>query len=155
MPMSPQHPELLPLRILIADPCPQSVASLATWLEYWGHEAKAVADGGTALDALQLFCPEVLLLELDSPRIDATALVMAVRADRVRRTLLIVAYSRDAYAPARLRVTLAGADHVLGKPTDPDDLFDILIERQSLLINGLRPNAGRKPCRGTGVLTLR
>jgi hypothetical protein len=43
--MSPQHPELLPLRILIADPCPQSVELLAARLKYWGHEAKAVADG--------------------------------------------------------------------------------------------------------------
>jgi DNA-binding response OmpR family regulator len=97
----------------------------------------------------------VLLLELDSPRVDATALVMTIRADRVLQTLLIVAYSRDPYAPSRLRVTVAGADHVLAKPTNSDELLEILIERQSILMNGLLPDTGRKPWCGTPVLALR
>src|SRR4029079_1186230 len=71
------------------------VACLAAQLEYWGHEVYAAADGGAALAALRVFRPDVLLLSLNLPGLDALSVVMTVRRERACQPLLIVALTAE------------------------------------------------------------
>jgi CheY-like chemotaxis protein len=151
MPHTTRH--LSPLRILIADSCPYYVESLATWLGYWGHEAKAVEESTAALDALHFFSPDLLMIDMESPGMAAIKVILTIRAEMPKRTLLIVAVTTDTYGPTRLRSIAAGADYVLSKPTDPDELLHILTRRQNHLTHGLAGQGNRKPWLGLQLLT--
>src|SRR5690349_3941520 len=122
------------LRVLIADTDCRSVAYLAQQLEYWGHEVHAAADGGAALAALRLYLPDVLLLGLDLPGLDALTVVRTVRRERARRSLVVVAFSADPLGPHRLTSVLKGVDHILCTPVDAYCLREILTRSQESLI---------------------
>lgn len=122
-----------PLRVLIADTDCPGVACLADRLKFWGHEAHAAADGGAALAALRLTLPDVLLLGLDLPGLDALTVLMTLRRERACPPILVVALTTEVLGPTRLTSVLAGADYILGKPIDPLRLRDILTRRQQFL----------------------
>jgi CheY-like chemotaxis protein len=116
-----------PLRVLIADDHVDSAETLSVLISMWGHESQAVFDGRSALNSVDTFQPDVLILDILMPNLDGFELAEALRRHNVAadRTALIAhsAYFDDDYRHKALEV---GIDHYLLKPVDPTYLRSLL-----------------------------
>ncbi len=95
-------------------------------LEREGYRVITAKDGVDALEALLETIPDVILSDIEMPRMDGFDLVRNIRADeRLRRIPVIMITSRlaDKHREYAMRI---GADHYLGKPYDEAELLGLL-----------------------------
>jgi CheY-like chemotaxis protein len=122
----PAEPTPRSLRVLIADDHQDSATSLVDLIKMWGHEAHAVFDGRAALRSIDIYHPDVLILDILMPNLDGFQLAEALREEQMAdRTALIAhsAYFDDDYRRKAIEV---GIDHYLLKPVEPMYLKSLL-----------------------------
>jgi EAL domain-containing protein (putative c-di-GMP-specific phosphodiesterase class I)/PleD family two-component response regulator len=118
-----------PLRILIVEDDPAQLLFTESILRNAGMQTLAVADALAALDQLEHFGPELILMGLhmsDCDGIDLTALIR--QRERFAETP-IVFLSGDHNADKRAEALRAGGDEFLTKPVHPHHLVAALGER--------------------------
>ena len=95
---------------------------LNTVLEELGHEAAAFDDGRQALDAYQANPSPLVILDLETSRLDGLELCRRIRAHQAgRATFILVVTTHD--DPGGLKAVLdAGADDYIAKPSSPKHL---------------------------------
>ena len=77
-----------------------------------------VHDGAAALEAVASLTPDVVLLDLDLPKIHGYEVASRVRRANHTSPLMLVALSGFGQEQHRKRTTQAGFDHHLVKPVD-------------------------------------
>ncbi len=92
-------------------------------LERAGHPVVATADGLEALEAVRRHRPDVLVSDVDMPRMNGLDLCRAVRADPALRHIPVVLVS-GSLLPGDPRAVAAGASATLLKPFLPAQLLD-------------------------------
>ncbi len=91
-----------------------------------GHEVHTVPDGAAGLEALESYHPDVVVLDLLTPRMHGYQVIQRMRrAHRTRRTPIIV-MSAKAYAADQRKALEVGADAFLSKPFMPEDLTSLV-----------------------------
>jgi DNA-binding response OmpR family regulator len=109
-------------RILIVDDEPNIVVSLEYLLKREGFETAVAADGEAALEQLERFAPDLVVLDVMLPRLNGFEVCRRIRADprlaRVR-VLMLTAKSRDTEVSKGLGV---GADAYVTKPFSTKEL---------------------------------
>ena len=91
-----------------------------------GYQVVLAKDGVDALEQLQDFPPDVMLVDIEMPRMDGFDLTRNVRNDeRYRHIPIIMITSRTAEKHRRHAADL-GVDAYLGKPYQEDELLDLL-----------------------------
>ena len=113
-------------RVLIVDDNVDAAESLALVLERMGHEVELAHDGRSALDAAQRRVPEIVLLDIDLPRIDGYGVVARLRGDARFRRLRVIALTGLGRERDRARTREAGFDEHIVKPVDPDRLRELV-----------------------------
>ncbi|MBX9605849.1 MAG: response regulator [Gammaproteobacteria bacterium] len=103
-------------RILVVDDNHDAADMLADLLRISGHETLAVYSAPEALERVQTFSPEVVLLDIGLPVIDGYEL--AGRLRRARGSLRIVAVTGYGQEADVRRARAAGFDEHLVKPVD-------------------------------------
>jgi signal transduction histidine kinase/ActR/RegA family two-component response regulator len=118
----------LSFRVLVVDDNVSSAQSLAMVLKLDGHEVQVTHEGEAALETVQRFRPEVVLMDIGLPGIDGYEVARRLRADAKLATgiILLVAVTGYAEDEARRRSREAGFDHHLVKPVDPDGVLALL-----------------------------
>jgi two-component system, OmpR family, alkaline phosphatase synthesis response regulator PhoP len=109
-------------RILIAEDEASIMASLDFLMRRCGFETRLACDGAEALDALEAFAPDLVILDMMLPRRSGLDVCRAIRARpqwRDIRVLLLTARSGAADVSRGLE---AGADDYLTKPFSTQDL---------------------------------
>jgi signal transduction histidine kinase len=114
------------LRVLVADDNDDAAATLAALLELMGHEVRHVNDGAAALQAMEGFDPQLLLLDIGMPGLNGYEVCRAVRAQEGGDGRTIVAVTGWGQPQDLQRSQEAGFDHHLVKPIDPDVLTPVL-----------------------------
>jgi CheY-like chemotaxis protein len=109
-------------RVLVVDDNADAARSLSMLLEMKGHEVQTCYDGPTALRAVEVFGPEVVLLDIGLPGMDGFEVARRLREQTVPRQPLLVALSGYGQAEDQRRSREAGFDHHLVKPADPEVL---------------------------------
>jgi len=66
-------------RILVVDDDPHSRDAVASILAEEGYEAQVAADGEEASGLLSTWCPDLIVTDLDMPRLDGRGLLRRVR----------------------------------------------------------------------------
>jgi chemosensory pili system protein ChpA (sensor histidine kinase/response regulator) len=95
-----------------------------------GYHVLTAKDGVDALEQLTEVIPDVMLLDIEMPRMDGFELTRNIRGDaRLKHIPIIMITSRTA-DKHRLHAQEIGVDHYLGKPYDEDTLLDCI--RQSI-----------------------
>jgi DNA-binding response OmpR family regulator len=110
-------------RILIADDDPNIVVSLEFLMKQKGYAVKAVSNGRDALDAIEGFAPDLVLLDVMMPLLSGYDLAQKVRANPAWSDIKIVMLSakgRDAEVDQGLA---AGADAYVTKPFATKELL--------------------------------
>jgi two-component system CheB/CheR fusion protein len=114
------------LRVLVVDDNADVADSLAMLLELSSHEVRAVYSGADALDALAVFRPDVVLLDIGLPTMTGYEVVRRIRGCEEGRRALVVAVTGYGQPEDRRLSLEAGFDHHLVKPVDLDALLALL-----------------------------
>jgi|SRR5579863_1053945 len=110
--------------ILIADDRPSSRELLRVILERAGYDVLEAEDGEAALQQIHLREPDLVLLDLQMPKLDGLAVLQAVRSDPRFGQLPIIALTASAMRGDRERILEAGFTGYLAKPAGPELLRD-------------------------------
>jgi len=91
-------------------------------LERAGHQVVTANDGAAALEAIRKHKPDVVVTDVDMPRMTGLDLCRAIRADAGLRHIPVVLAS-GSMLPGDERAAEAGANATLLKPFLPDQLL--------------------------------
>ena len=102
-------------RVLVVDDMPQVRQVFGRFLTLSGMEPSFAADGVEGLAAARASRPDLVISDLEMPRMDGVALCVALRADAATRHVPIVAVTASG-GPTAQAALAAGCDVVLPKP---------------------------------------
>lgn len=133
------------LRVLVADDDRDAVDSLMELLRDEGYDVRGVYTGLDVLDKVRDFAPDVVLLDIGMPHITGYEAARALRERYGSARPHLIAVTGRADANDRNLAQLAGFDHHVAKPYDPNELLALLRP----IGGGTRsPGARGTPCPG-------
>jgi PAS domain S-box-containing protein len=113
-------------RVLVVDDNVDAAEALRTLLSMQGHTVVAAFDGPTALKQIEVFQPEVVLLDLGLPGLSGIEVARRARALPRGKEMLLVAVTGWGQDEDRQKTKEAGFDLHLTKPVDGGQLVSIL-----------------------------
>ena len=113
-------------RILIVDDNRDSADSLAMLLEITGNKTYMAYDGVEAVEAIEKYRPEVVLLDIGLPKLDGHEVCRRVREQTWGKGILIIALTGWGQDDDRRKSEEAGFNGHLVKPVDYDNLLQLL-----------------------------
>lgn len=116
------------LRILVAEDNPINQLVIGRILEKAGHDVVMVQDGDQALDILERDNFEMLILDMNMPKVSGVDVAKTYKFMRPRSRTLIILLTADATPEARQACYEAGADRYLTKPVEAKRLLTIMAE---------------------------
>ncbi|MFD3558939.1 response regulator transcription factor [Streptomyces sp. NPDC058686] len=119
--MSPAEGDREPQRILIVDDEPAVREALRRSLAFEGYGTEVAVDGADALDKAAAYQPDLVVLDIQMPRMDGLTAARRLRAGGSRTPILMLT-ARDTVGD-RVTGLDAGADDYLVKPFELDELF--------------------------------
>ena len=126
------------IRILIVDDNIDSADSLAMLFEITGNKTYTAHDGVEAVEAIEKYRPEVVLLDIGLPRLDGHEVCRRVRAQTWGREIVMIALTGWGQEEDRRKSEEAGFNGHLVKPVDYDRLLELVrssteAQRKSLI----------------------
>ena len=109
--------------ILVVDDQRANRELLEAQLDELGYEVRQAVDGIAALEAVAEREPDLVLLDIDMPRLDGISVCRRLKAHPVRRLIPVVLLTASSDREVRLRGLEAGADDFLNKPFDARELL--------------------------------
>ena len=113
-------------KILVADDNPASRELIMEVLEMSGYDVIGAADGLEAVDQARAGQPDLLLVDIQMPRLDGFGVLRELRAEARFASLPVVALTAFAMQGDRERALDAGFNGYISKPVD------IVILRQEI-----------------------
>jgi two-component system, OmpR family, response regulator len=113
-------------RILLVDDSADAAIAMSMLLEALGHEVRTEHDGPRALAALDVFRPEVVVLDIGLPGMSGFEVARAMRKLDSTRDALMIALTGYGSDADRQDARDAGFDHHLTKPVSIADLEALL-----------------------------
>ena len=110
-------------KVLVVDDVASNRELLQGRLEDLGYDVREARDGIEALDAVAAEEPDLILLDIDMPRLNGIAVCEQLKAHPIRRLIPIVILTASNDRGTKLRGIAAGADDYLSKPFDPKELL--------------------------------
>ena len=112
------------IEILLVEDDPQAVGILEPILVAKGYSVAVARDGVEGIEQIKIQFPDLILCDIDMPRMNGIELIRVLRAQGVRVPVVIVTAFAD---KARLKDALnAGAAYLLEKPFATDSLREVL-----------------------------
>ena len=115
-----------PKRVLIADDDRDGALTLSTLLELEGYEVRTVHGGQEALDSAREFKPDVVLLDIGMPKVTGYDAARRLRQRYGEDCPVLIAVTAWKQASDKILANLAGFDHHVAKPYDPNELIRLL-----------------------------
>jgi len=116
-----------PIRVVVADDDRDTVVTLAFILGEEGYDVRRAHNGREALDAVEQFEPDAVVLDLGMPEPNGWEVARTIRdKQRGARPLLIAVSGQFVKAVDQLVTKAAGFDHFCPKPCSPQRLLEWL-----------------------------
>jgi two-component system, cell cycle response regulator len=106
-------------RVLVVEDQPENLSLMVYVLEAFGHEPLVAHDGAEGVAAVAERRPDVVVMDLQMPRMDGYQAARLLKSDPELRHIPLVAVSAYAMVGDREKVMAAGFDGYLTKPIDP------------------------------------
>jgi CheY-like chemotaxis protein len=120
-----------PLRVLVADDDRDAVCTLTMILRDEGHEVRCAYDGAAVISEAAGFQPDVLLLDIGMPGLSGYEVARYLRRRYGEDSgMVLIAVTGWKKPSDRILAKLAGFDHHLPKPLEPQALVGLLAEVQ-------------------------
>lgn len=110
-------------RILVAEDNPANRELIRAILEASGCEVVEAEDGEEALLKIREAEPDLILMDVQMPRLDGVAVLQQLRAEPSLATIPVIALTAYAMRGDRERFLAAGFDSYLSKPIDAKILW--------------------------------
>ncbi|MEL6644656.1 MAG: response regulator [Pseudomonadota bacterium] len=114
------------LNVLAVDDSRTMRDMLRLTLDDAGMTAHLAEDGQHGLEVLDDVAPDVIITDINMPRLDGFGFINAVRAKEDYRTLPILVLTTESSAELKSRARDAGATGWIVKPFDPEKLVRAL-----------------------------
>ncbi len=105
-------------KILVADDNNASRELIREVLEMSGYDVVEASDGQDAVDRARESMPDLILVDIQMPRLDGYGVLKALRADPALSALRVVALTAFAMQGDRERAIDAGFDGYITKPVN-------------------------------------
>jgi CheY-like chemotaxis protein len=115
-----------PLRVLIVDDERDTVTTLTAIMRHEGHEVQGAYDGNAALERVEAFDPDVVLVDIAMHGMTGWDVAREIRQRNRGRPVLIAITGTYIKTPDELLSRVAGFNHFFVKPCDPRRLTRIL-----------------------------
>jgi two-component system chemotaxis response regulator CheY len=109
-------------RILIVEDSPSMRSFVRDTLELDGYEVSESDNGIEALSLLEGFTPDLILTDINMPRLDGFGLLREIRRLPTLRFTPVLVLTTEAGNDMKERGRAAGATGWIVKPVDPDQL---------------------------------
>lgn len=116
----------LGMRVLIADDREENCHLLCHLLTAVGFQTLAVGNGAEALQAIDDWHPQLVLMDLQMPVMDGYEAIRRIRARVDGAAIPIIAITASALTENRESMQRSGADDFIGKPFREAELFEII-----------------------------
>ena len=128
-PQATTAPREMPARrVMIVDDNRDAAEMLGALLEALGAIVQVVYSGRAALDMLDRFDPDAVLLDIGMPEMDGYEVARRLRAQPDRADTLLIALTGWGQDQDQENAKAAGFNHHLVKPPDIDRLRELLID---------------------------
>jgi two-component system CheB/CheR fusion protein len=138
-----------PLRVLVVDDNVEHVVTTRLLLQHAGFEVSLAFRGREVFAEVGRFKPEAMLLDIGLPELSGYEIARELRIAHPH--LLIVAVTAYGAQTDRMLAAMAGFDHHVTKPYDPNAVVSLLERHAERLARGeaarpwpLEPGFGRK-----------
>ena len=111
-------------KVLAVDDSPTIRMLLRATLTERGYDIVEAEDGIAALEALAENVPDVVITDINMPRLDGFGFIEGVRADPNHRATPVLVLTTESDAAKKQRARDAGATGWIVKPFDPVKLVD-------------------------------
>ncbi|RKT58041.1 signal transduction histidine kinase [Azonexus fungiphilus] len=115
-------------RVLLVEDEPVNREIALMLLDEAGLVAEAAEDGQVAVDKVAAGAYDLVLMDMQMPRMDGLEATRQIRRLPGGALLPIVAMTANAFAEDRARCLAAGMDDFLTKPIDPERFYRLLLE---------------------------
>jgi DNA-binding response OmpR family regulator len=116
-----------PMRVLVVDDNVQHVITMRLLLEHAGFDVSIALRGGEVFAEVGRFKPDALLLDIGLPELSGYDIARDLRI--AHPDLLIIALTAYGTQVDKMLATMAGFNHHLTKPCDPNALVALLESR--------------------------
>jgi CheY-like chemotaxis protein len=107
-------------RVLLIEDNRPSLELLRYLLNAFGHTTLEARNGVEGLEAIRCERPDLVLCDVDLPKLDGYSLAVQAKADPEIRHIPLVAVTALAMVGDRDRALRAGFDGYMAKPIEPD-----------------------------------
>ncbi len=115
------------LKVLVVDDAPINLDVAVGILDLFGHRCETARNGREAIDKVQKFMPDVVLMDLEMPDMDGLEATRRIRnLEGPAGQVPIVAMTAHGLAETEQMCLGAGMDACMSKPFQPDDLLPLL-----------------------------
>lgn len=115
-------------KVLLVEDSESVAASVIAYLTSCRFEVRSVSDGISALQVAQEFLPDVILMDIQIPRLDGLETIRKIRQVTALGTTPIIALTGRAMPDDEERCLEAGADRYLSKPAGVKDLVQMITQ---------------------------
>jgi CheY-like chemotaxis protein len=122
--VEPEHAAIAAPNVLVVDDSLSARRTLAQVIADAGFEARTAVDGLDAIDAIEERTPDLILLDLEMPRMNGLELAAHLRADEQTQEIPIVMVTSRSTAKHREQAHAAGIDAFITKPYQDDELAE-------------------------------
>src|SRR5690606_6803592 len=126
LPQQPDEPQQRAASVLVVDDSITVRRVTQRLLERNGMKVTTAKDGVDALSVLQEHVPDIILLDIEMPRMDGYELATQVRADERLAHIPIVMITSRVGEKHRARAIELGVNDYLGKPYQEHQLLDAI-----------------------------
>ena len=109
---------------LVVDDSLSARRSLAQYMQDIGYDVRTARDGMEAFEIIKARKPDILLSDLEMPRMNGMELISHVRADKSIADIPFIMITSRAAAKHREEAMAAGVDVYLTKPYSEDELLE-------------------------------
>ena len=110
--------------VLVVDDSLSARRTLAQVITDAGYEARTAVDGLDAIEAIEERTPDLILLDLEMPRMNGLELASHLRADDTTRDIPLVMITSRSTAKHREQAHAAGIDAFITKPYQEDEVAE-------------------------------
>lgn len=110
-------------RILIIDDDPETIKLLETVVQMDGHETFAVLESRNAMQAVDQFKPDLVLLDIMMPEINGIAVCKLIKSNQSTSDTKVMMVSALSDEGSRRDAANAGANQFVTKPITPKVLI--------------------------------
>jgi CheY-like chemotaxis protein len=110
--------------VLVVDDSLSARRTLAQVISDAGYEPRTAVDGLDAIDAIEERMPNLILLDLEMPRMNGLELAAHLRADEKTQDIPIVMVTSRSTGKHREQAHAAGIDAFITKPYQEDELSE-------------------------------